>query len=189
MRIIGGALSGRRIPEPKGGSVRPTTDRVREALGSLLEARDAVLGARILDLFAGTGALSFEMLSRGAESAFLVEEDRRVLAECRRSARTLGLTIDTLAFDAFASRPFPRGLVEQAPFSLVFLDPPYARVDELETPLGHLVHQRLLTDEAICVVEHPKKSTPPIPTGLATIGAYRYGDTSILLATPERDSP
>ena len=91
MRIIGGRLSGRRFGALSGRGTRPTSDRVREALASALQARDAFDGACVLDLFAGTGALSFEALSRGASHAVLVDRDSRTVRQITQSAKELGL--------------------------------------------------------------------------------------------------
>jgi 16S rRNA (guanine966-N2)-methyltransferase len=92
MRIVGGTLGGRRIAPPSGNLTRPTSERVREALASALEARDAIADARVLDLYAGTGALGFEMLSRGAAKLVCVERDARMAEHIRRGAQSLDVS-------------------------------------------------------------------------------------------------
>src|SRR4051812_1990207 len=102
MRIVGGRLGGRRIAPPPGNVTRPTSGRVREALASALDARGAIVGRNVLDLYAGTGALGFEMLSRGAEHVVFVERDAKVAEHIRRAARELDVTasVEILREDA-----------------------------------------------------------------------------------------
>ena len=129
MRIVGGRLSGRRFGAPGGRGTRPTSDRVREALGSALEARGAFDGARVLDLFAGTGALSFEALSRGAATAVLVDRDPGAIRQIKRSASQLGLAEDVRAL-RLDLLPDPETELRKLPttvggFDLVLVDAPY----------------------------------------------------------------
>lgn len=123
MRIIAGAWRARPIEAPPGQSTRPTADRVRETLFSMLTSRiGSFEELRVADLFAGSGALGLEALSRGAKSALFVESDERALAVIRRNAQKLGASerIDILKGSAFA-------LPRSDPFDLIFADPPYAR--------------------------------------------------------------
>ncbi len=186
MRIVGGRLSGRRFDPPKGSKTRPTTDRVREAVGSLLEARDRLTGSRVLDLFAGSGAYGFEMLSRGARSAVAVERDRRAVQAIRQSATSLGLTLQVLGLDLIrgperaAEQLAPRG-----PFDLVLADPPYAEVASIEPLLAALLASRALTERATLVIEHRSSEPPPSIGGFRVEGAYRYGDSAIQLLSRE----
>jgi 16S rRNA (guanine966-N2)-methyltransferase len=182
MRIVGGSLSGRRFAGPKGGATRPTSERVREALASALEARDAIAGATVLDLFAGTGALAFEALSRGAGRAVLVDRDRRALAAIARDAETLGLgdRVRTRPADLLAKDPERIAVLlrRDGPFTLVFIDPPYAEVARIPPVVGALVAAGALTPGALVVLERASRSPAP-PMGLASVAAYRYGDTAI----------
>lgn len=181
MRIVGGRLSGRRFPAPKGGGIRPTSERVREAIASALEARDAIAGARVLDLFAGTGALAFEALSRGAAHAVLVDRDRRALAAIARTARALGLgsQVRTQAVDLMGNPARVVAMLrEEGPFTLVFADPPYAEVERLAPLMRRLVDEGVIAPGAPVVLE--RSSRDPAPAlGLASVAVYRYGDTAV----------
>lgn len=189
MRIVGGSLGGRRFPGPRGSATRPTSERVREGIASALEARGAIDGARVLDLFAGTGALSFEALSRGAESALLVDADKRAVRSFAESAKTLGLTsrVRSLELDLFGE---PVGIVRRilraagdAPFDLVFADPPWAEIARVPALLSALAAEGALADGAFVVLEHAVRRPPGDIPGLATVGTYRHGDTAVVLAT------
>ncbi len=190
LRIIGGALSGRRFDVPVRPGTRPTSDRVREALSSALQARAAFEGARVLDLFAGTGALAFEALSRGAAEATLVDRDRHVARTLGRSAETLGLAdrVTILARDAFKPKDLSEVCV-QGPFDLVLLDPPYAYASRLDSLLGEL--RPSLAPNAWVVIEHGGDSPllPSSSTGLSPHASYRYGATAIELLTVQPMSP
>lgn len=190
MRIVGGELGGRRFDGPPSDLTRPTSERVREALASALDARDAVRGARVLDLFAGTGALAFEALSRGAEHATLVERDPRVVKAAVHSAKALGLDQRTVVLraDLGAALPtlerscFPK-LSARGPFTLVFADPPYADIAVVPPLLDALVERGLIAPDALVVLEH-RHAQPPGPCArLASQTVYRYGDTGVRLLT------
>ena len=187
MRIVGGALRGRRFAGPPGTGTRPMSDRVREALASALASRGAFEDAKVLDLFAGTGALAFESLSRGAARAALVERDRRVARTIEESAQTLGLSdrarivhgMDLLGpAETVAAKlaAFP-----EAPFSLVFVAPPYKDVGATVPLVRALTGSGALAPEGWVVFEHPTRTALQVPDGLAEEARYRYGDTSILL--------
>ena len=191
MRIVGGRLGGRRFAGPSGSGTRPTSERVREALASALVARGAVEGAHVLDLFAGTGALGFEMLSRGAARLVAVDASRRVVRALERSASELGVSDDVraVALDllgdpaAVAARLGEIGGGE--PFSLVMADPPYAEVADVPDLLRALRAADVLTTDALFVLEHATRAAPELGPGLASIKQYQYGDTSIqLLESP-----
>src|SRR5947199_727855 len=127
MRIVGGRLRGRALAAPRSQAIRPTADRLREALFNILVHAygDPVAGARVLDLFAGTGALGIEALSRGAAFALFVDDAAEARALLRENIATLGLGGVTRIFRRDATRLGPAHPVE--PFSLVFLDPPYGK--------------------------------------------------------------
>jgi 16S rRNA (guanine966-N2)-methyltransferase len=181
MRIVGGSLSGRRFTGPKGGRVRPTSERVREAMASALESRGAIRGAQVLDLFAGTGALAFECLSRGAERAVLVDKDARVLRDVERSASELGLAAQARTRSVNLLGEPSRVVAKlrgDGPFTLVFMDPPYAEVERLPPTVRALVDAGVIAPGALVVLERGAQSTPPA-FGLASEAQYRYGDTAV----------
>jgi 16S rRNA (guanine966-N2)-methyltransferase len=125
VRIVGGEFGGRRLATPRSDAIRPSSDRLRQSLFDILahSYEDAVAGARVLDLFAGTGALGLEALSRGARHALFVEEDAAARGLIRGNIETLGLTGRTRIFRRDATRLGEAGTT--APFGLVFVDPPY----------------------------------------------------------------
>lgn len=176
-RIIGGSAGGRRIKAPAGESTRPTSDRVREALFSSLEATlGSLTGLRFLDLYAGSGAIGLEARSRGAGVVTLVEQDRRTAALIRDNARTLGFTgVDVV------HAPVARTLAQppRAPYDVVFLDPPYALpTADVEADLAALRDQDWLSPGATLVVERGRRDgAPDWPDGLAAARERRYGET------------
>ena len=192
MRVIGGRLSGRRFGAPSGRDTRPTSDRVREALASALESRGAFRGAHVLDLFAGTGAFSFEALSRGAASAIAVDRNPRVIRQLTESAKELGVgaeirtsRVDLLGDPAAAVRRLPE--VEND-FSLVFADAPYADIGAVPPLLDVLVGTGRFAAGAWVVIEHPAGHDWTWPNQLASEADYRYGQTGISLGVyaPEK---
>jgi 16S rRNA (guanine966-N2)-methyltransferase len=180
-RVIAGTAGGRTLRTPPGSGTRPTSDRVREALFSALDARGAVRGARVLDLYAGSGALGIEAASRGAAEVVLVESDRRAADVAARNVRDLGLAgVRVARRDVVAHlRGEPGG-----PVDLVLLDPPY---DVGEEALGSLL-QRLadgwLAEDATVVVERSSRSPEPTwPAALErTDRPRRYGETTVWVA-------
>jgi 16S rRNA (guanine966-N2)-methyltransferase len=186
MRIIAGALKGRRLA-PVHGRIRPTAAKVREAVFSILGP--AVLGTRVLDLFAGTGALGIEALSRGAAAAVFVEDHPESLKVLRRNLADLGLldraTVWPLPVAAALKKLADRG----ERFGLAFLDPPYGGPDAVAA-LTALAELPLLTPGARVVVEHSRRESLPEACGpLAQLTQRRYGDTQVafyLRAEPAR---
>lgn len=174
MRIIAGSLRGREIgPVPEG--VRPTTDRVRE---SLFSALGDVSGLKVLDLFAGTGALGLESYSRGASEVVFVDRSRRVLRALQRRIERLGLdeAEELRLVPGEADRALRRLAAEKVVFDLVFVDPPYA--DRLPEPLlGSLFAGPLLSREAVVVVERSKRHPVPSIPGSRQCEERRYGET------------
>lgn len=171
MRIVGGTLGGRRFPGPPSDVTRPTSERVREALASALVSRDAIAGARVLDLFAGTGALAFEALSRGADRAVLVEKDRRVARALTQSVEALGLEDRAVVVQATLAESLPPRVVREAPFDLVFMDPPYAAMSRALPLLASLSEH--LSERALVVLEYPTATPPELP--LPVVARYEYG--------------
>lgn len=167
MRVVAGELGGRRLVSPRGGEVRPTADRVREALFSILGDID---GARVLDLFAGTGALAIESISRGAVGAVLVDSDP---APARRNVEALGLG-DRARIVRGDAREFIRR--EQGSFDLVFCDPPYSLADRLGPDLDKLLPP-CLAPEARVITESAARA--PLALSLPLVTERRYGHTLI----------
>ncbi|MEU6150567.1 16S rRNA (guanine(966)-N(2))-methyltransferase RsmD [Actinosynnema sp. NPDC047251] len=179
-RIVAGVAGGRRLQVPPRGT-RPTSDRVREALFSSLEALIDLDGARVLDLYAGSGALGFEALSRGAVSAVFVESDKRAADVLRANARALGLPGATVV-----NRSAESAVADPAdqPCDVVFADPPYAVTDEqLGLVLDGLVRHGWFADGALAIVERAARSPEPIwPGALESLRSKRYGDTALYWA-------
>jgi 16S rRNA (guanine966-N2)-methyltransferase len=183
LRIVGGSHRGRKWSFPDSLGLRPTPDRVRETLFNWLAPH--IAGLRVLDLFAGSGALGFEALSRGARTAVLVEKDREAAATLRATAQRFGLGAARIeGGDALA---FLRAQPAQA-FDLIFLDPPYA--DGLLAPALALIGERaVLADGGFCYVELPRGDTlPPYPEGWVIHRSGKAGEVGYhLLHAPPRD--
>ena len=175
MRVVAGELGGRRLTSPRGRALRPTADRVREALFSIL---GEVAGERVLDLYAGTGALAIEALSRGASSATLVDTDLRT---ARLNVDALGLGERCKLVRSDALRHLRR---DEGEYDLVFCDPPYGLADRLGPQLEPLIAPRL-SGEGRVIVESGARS--PLELGLPLLVERRYGDTMIRVHTgPQR---
>jgi 16S rRNA (guanine966-N2)-methyltransferase len=186
MRIIGGQLGGLRFKGPLNDSTRPTPERAREGMASALEARGAFEGALVLDLFAGTGALSFEALSRGAARAVLVERDNRIHQSITEAARSLKIQdrVAVLCLDLFQNPAYTASriaLINGKPFDLVFADPPYSDGDRLTPLLKELASQRRLRNGCFIAIEHASGRPPEGIEQLGTVDSYRYGDTTIAI--------
>lgn len=181
-RIIAGTLGGRTIPGPPGKGTRPTSDRVREALFSRLDGWDVLRGARVLDLYAGTGGLAFESLSRGAAHALLVELHAPTAKQLRRTALELGL--EQRCEIRAGKAETVSGQLEGREFSLVFLDPPYDITTEaLEVLL--LALRPALTAEALVVIERSSRTRPvDWPEGWTDDGTKTYGETVLQFGGP-----
>ena len=186
MRIIGGRLGGARFKGPPDRVTRPTPDRVREGLASILEARAALKGAAVLDLFAGTGALSFEALSRGAARAVAVDKDRRAIRAIAEVAKKFGieckieiLRLDLLREPIFAAERILR--TGYGPFDLVFADPPYRYINALPGLFDALAQRKILSETSLIVIEHATKQPPSEHLKLDPIASYRYGDTTLAI--------
>ena len=187
-RIIAGSAGGTRLEVP-GQGTRPTSDRVRESLFGTLESMDAIADARVLDLYAGSGALGLEALSRGARSAVLVERGRPAAVVIRRNIAAVAKALASSGVPATAhvqESPVHGYLTRTADsFDLVFTDPPYELGDaEMTADLVALL-PRLSTD-AVVVIERAKRATPPdlATAGLTLIREKAYGDTVLWWAEP-----
>jgi 16S rRNA (guanine966-N2)-methyltransferase len=181
-RIVSGTLGGRTVPGPPGKGTRPTSDKVREALFNRLEGWGALVGARVLDLYAGTGALAFEALSRGAAHALLVELHGPTVKQLRRTAAELGLT-ERIEVRAGRAAAAASSLVGHGA-SLVFLDPPYdVPTEALEELL--LTLRPALSDDALVVVERSSRTRPLAwPEGWGDDGTKSYGETVLQFGGP-----
>lgn len=181
-RIVAGTAGGRVLEVPVRGT-RPTSDRVREAVFSRLEHQGAVEGARVLDLYAGSGALALEAMSRGASDATLVDAARAAVEVCRRNVRALGLTRVRVA-----QQPAERFVreVPSRPWDLVFLDPPYdVTASELVQVLAHLTLPGALAPDGTVVVERRARDAEPAwPDGLELVARKDYGETAVFYLEP-----
>lgn len=177
MRITGGAARGRRIRAPKGAAIRPTADRVREALFNILP-RD-LSGQRVLDLFAGSGALSLEALSRGAASVLLVDESARAAALIRGNLETLGVTDRARVWSKPVGTALSRLADEGAAYDAIFLDPPYDH-GWVERALVMISEGGLLHAGGVAVAEHSARERVEERYGrLLRRDQRRYGDTRL----------
>jgi 16S rRNA (guanine966-N2)-methyltransferase len=176
MRVVGGKLRSRPIAGPKSDAVRPTSDRLREALFNILTHSygDPVTGARVLDLFAGTGALGIEAISRGADYALFVDEGVEARALLRDNVESLGLGGVTRIFRRDASKLGPAHPLD--PFSLVFLDPPYGK-GLAEKSLISARDGGWLMPEALLVVEEAADAGVNTPEGFIELERRPYDDT------------
>ncbi|WP_217912991.1 16S rRNA (guanine(966)-N(2))-methyltransferase RsmD [Miltoncostaea marina] len=177
MRIVAGAHRGRRIVAPRGAVTRPTADRVREAVFSIVGPVD---GLDVLDLFAGSGALGLEALSRGAASATFVDSGRAALACIRRNVETLGVgdRARVVGRDWRAALAAERAAGRR--YGLCLCDPPYSLTDRVVAGIGPALAPVMAASGTV-VIEHPAALSPPEPTGLeiATRIDRSYGDTAV----------
>ena len=180
MRVVGGGLKGQKLIAPSGPDTRPTTDRVRESLFNILaHGIDFNFdGARVIDLFAGSGALGIEAMSRGAAFCLFVEQAAPAKAAIRANCNVLGLTdaVQLHRRSAICLGELPTSL--NGPFDLAFLDAPYGQ--GLTTPaLTELGQGGWLKPDALCVVEQNKKMPPALPSGFEELDRRQFGQTQI----------
>jgi pantetheine-phosphate adenylyltransferase len=186
VRVISGRFGGLRLPASVASSTRPTADRVREAIGSLLAARGVFEGAQVLDLFAGTGALGIEALSRGASRLVAVDIDPRARRAIEQNISAVGAAEQARVLKLDLLRAPERVIaalagLAQAPFSLILADPPYRELDKLAPLLEQLASGPLCTDDALFMIEHARSSQLPAIASLQPTGHYTYGDTAVTL--------
>jgi 16S rRNA (guanine(966)-N(2))-methyltransferase RsmD len=177
MRVIAGMHGGRTLKAPPGAATRPTSDRVREALFSILGTR--VQGARVLDLFAGSGALGIEALSRGAGSAVFVDDAPAAIKAIRANLQALDLTAEIRRNDAL--RYLGAAPAGAAQYDLVFLDPPYRLANTLASHLSEAL-PAVLAPGAVAVAESDRRA--PLALDLPLHDERRYGDTLIRIYGP-----
>jgi 16S rRNA (guanine966-N2)-methyltransferase len=177
VRIIGGSLRGRRLFSPKDRSVRPTSDRLRETIFNILA--DEVQDAAVLDLFAGTGALGIEALSRGASSAWFVDHSRGALALLRKNLEACRLEdiSRTICWDIRRNLACLRGA--NPAFSVVFIDPPYAK-DLTRPALEHLHHSRSAAAGACIVAEHSTAESIRLDAGVFSLEDQRHQGNTLV---------
>jgi 16S rRNA (guanine966-N2)-methyltransferase len=190
-RIIAGRAGGRRLATPAGRSTRPTTDRTREGLFSTVFAIfGGLAGVTVLDLYAGSGAVGLEALSRGASDVLLVESDPGAAAVIRRNIAAVGLPGARLVHDR-VDRALRRGPGEARQRQLVFADPPYSMSDgELAATLAILAERGWLASEALVIVERDARSAAPAwPAGYAEDRSRRYGETMLWYGRACGDTP
>jgi 16S rRNA (guanine966-N2)-methyltransferase len=179
MRVVGGRLRGRTLATPKSQAIRPTADRLREALFNILTHAygGPVDGARVLDLFAGTGALGIEALSRGAAFALFIDDGAEARALLRENVTTLGLGGASRIFRRDATKLGPVHPLE--PFTLAFFDPPYGQ-GLAEKALVSASAGNWLTRDALIVVEEASKANFSAPEGFIESERRRYDDTQFI---------
>jgi len=178
MRIVGGELRGRNLLSPKGSTTRPTSDRAREAIFNILHhakwlPRQLLDDSAVMDVFAGTGALGLEALSRGAKHAVFVERDFEAAKTCQENIDAFGMGGKAVLMKFDALKPVPRPLYIE-PRALVFLDPPYGK-DMGGKAMAALVEKGWLDDGAVCVLEMSKKHQEPLPEGFIQRDERDYG--------------
>lgn len=177
-RIIGGSAKGRRLRTPSGDRTRPTSDRVREALFSAVESANGTLsGLRFLDLYAGSGAVGLEAMSRGAAAATLVEHDRRSAALIRENADALTFSAEVVTATVDRALRHP----PTSAYDVVYLDPPYTMsVERVVADLSALVAHGWLVADALVVVERSTRD-PELawPTGFRPERLKKYGETTL----------
>ena len=172
MRVVAGTHGGRRLTAPRGDATRPTSDRVREALFSVLG--ESVRGARVLDLFAGSGALGIEALSRGAAEATFVDSAPAAIRAIRANLAALGIDAEVIRADAFAASRTARAAARQ--YDLIFLDPPYRLAGRLAPGLTEAVGG-MLAPGGLVVSESDRRE--PLALEIPLRDERRYGDTLI----------
>ncbi|HEY2525632.1 MAG TPA: 16S rRNA (guanine(966)-N(2))-methyltransferase RsmD [Candidatus Binataceae bacterium] len=180
MRVIAGEAHGRRLRAPRGLKTRPATARVRASIFSRLAARTELAGAQVLDLFAGSGSLGLEALSRGAARAVFVDSSRAAAAAIRGNLRVLGLEARAEVAGASVERALAALAARRARFDLVFIDAPY-RNDTSAAVLDAIVAGGLLGESAYVVVRRAVRAPEISPAGLEAINVATLGDHRIVL--------
>ncbi|MFE7845128.1 16S rRNA (guanine(966)-N(2))-methyltransferase RsmD [Microbacterium sp. NPDC057407] len=178
-RIIAGRAGSLTLEVPDAGT-RPTSDRVRESLFGALESADALRGAAVLDLYAGSGALGLEAISRGARRADLVEKAPRAASVVQRNAARVSKAIGRdAAIDVHRASTASFLQTRRGPFDLVFIDPPYGLGDDELTAALRLLMPSLADDATVVVERASRSAAPVVPEGLTADRSKRYGDTTL----------
>ena len=189
MRVIAGTHRGRRLRRPQGSAIRPTSDRVREALFSIIGNR--LLDGHFLDLYAGTGAVGVEALSRGAAHVTCVESDTEALKLLRRNVEECGVADDVTIVPQQVEHFLKRPDRWEGPYEVIFADPPYNETHEFIALLSEPVADRLFAADAWLILEHANKTSVPSSLGRALrTRHYRYGDTALSrYSLPHQEQP
>jgi len=179
VRVVGGKFKGKALAAPTSNAIRPTSDRLRESVFNILEHAydDPVNGARVLDLFAGTGALGIEALSRGARSALFVDEGLEARGLIRRNLESLGIMGLARISKRDVAHLGPANA--QGGFTLVFADPPYNKGLGGKA-LSALLHGNWLSDNALIVLEEARGAEIAVPNGFSVEETRTYGDTQVM---------
>lgn len=185
-RIIGGLVGSRKLTSPA-KSTRPTSDRIRESIFSSLESKDVLHGANVLDLYAGTGALGLEALSRGSKKAVLVESNKQAAAVCIKNSRLIQDALAEEDHEVVAKvqiQPVQKFLeTSSESFDLVFIDPPYEITNaEVEKNLQSL--SKLLTSKSLVLVERSARAEPIAAEGYQLLETKTFGDTAVYWLKP-----
>lgn len=178
MRVVGGRLRGRRLTAPTDQATRPTSDRVRESLFNIIESRyrQQLIGGRVADLYAGTGALGIEALSRGAAQATFTETAPAALKVLRANLQALGLAEEASVKDGDAKRL----LAALGPFDIIFLDPPYGG-EEASGILREIATHACLSPDGLIILESAESDAVELPPGLEVAQSRSYGKTRVSL--------
>lgn len=182
MRVIAGSCRGRRLCGPEGTILRPTSDKVREALFSILG--DRVPGSRFLDLYAGTGAVGIEALSRGATAVTFVESDPKAVKLMQKNLRVCQLTNLADIRAGSAQNFFQHPEWWQGPYDVLFADPPYADASAVDLVLGAWRLDLMSPDGRIIVEQDARQELPVLADGGKLIRRYAYGDTALFVYGP-----
>ena len=185
-RIIGGLVGSRKLASPA-KSTRPTSDRIRESIFSSLESKDALKKRSVLDLYAGTGALGLEALSRGATATVLVESNKQAAAVCIKNARLIQDALAEEDHEVSAKvqiQPVQKFLdSNSSKFDLVFIDPPYEVTnEEVEKNLAALLDS--ISNDALVLVERSTRAEPISASGYELLDTKNFGDTAVYWLTP-----
>lgn len=177
MRVISGRLKGRRLVAPAGMNTRPTADRIKESVFNILGP--TIQAQKVLDLFAGTGALGIEALSRGALTAVFIDQAKPALAAIQRNLKDCQLIPVTRVIQWDIRKSLNCLKAETQPFDLIFMDPPY-ETDAVLPTLTALTTSGVLADTARIVVEHSRRETIiPVPAGLVLVSQRQFGKTLV----------
>jgi len=176
LRVIAGELKGKKLFSVKGMRLRPTSDRVREAIFDILQER--VPGKKVLDLFAGTGALGIEALSRGAEKAIFIEHNSHILTALRRNIKECGLEEKSEVLPCDVWQGLRILAVRGEAFDLIFIDPPYAQ-GLVKKTLKELSQRGLVAPQGLIIAEHSLKEDLSVPFPWELIDRRQYGITNI----------
>ncbi len=187
MRINGGHYRGRKLIVPKGKDIRPTADKIRQAIFNSLLQYDLPRGAQVLDAFCGTGALGLEALSRGAEFCTFIDKSRDSLQCCQQNIKALGIEAQCKTINKDASKPSGKAL-DMIPATLAFIDPPYRQNLILPT-LETMVKQGWLAVNAICVIEAEKQTDIFVPDVFSLLKKKNYGNTQIVFCRYGTSTP